>query len=159
MARGRGRDDIAKRLTAIPREWLANEPDFPEVRLEVARQYLLEHLPLDEAEELGLTVSEGEYADAQRGFHTLGITLSTPPHFFVYAKDYPSAERVQEFLDELDGGMGMKPWGWTNKQPRNMGRAINIWAIPPDYQDAVVSRMDELYWPAKARFDAERVDR
>lgn len=159
MARGQGNNDIAKRLTAIPREWLASEPDFTEVRLEVARQYLLEHLPLDEAEELGLTVSEGEYSDEPRGSQTHGIALTSPPHFFVYAKDFPSAERVQEFLDELDGGMGMNPWGWTDKQPRNMGRAINIWAIPPAYQDAVLSRMDDLYWPAKARFDAERVDR
>lgn len=159
MARGQGRNDIAKRRTEIPPEWLASEPDFTEVRLEVARQYLLEHLPLDEAEELELRVSEGEYSVAPRGIHMFGVALTTPPHFYVYAKDYPSAERVQEFLDELDGGMGIKPWGWTDKQPRNMGRAINIWAIPPDYQDAVLARMDELYWPAKARFDAERVDR
>jgi hypothetical protein len=54
-------------------------------------------------------------------------------------------------------GMGMTPWGWMDKRPelRTMGRAINIYAIPPHYQDAVLPRMDELYRPAEERFDAE----
>jgi hypothetical protein len=42
-------------------------------------------------------------------------------------------------LARRNDGMGTTPWGWMDKRPelRTMGRAINIYAIPPDYQDAV----------------------
>lgn len=157
MARGQSIDAIEQRIVPIPRAWLRTAPQFPDVMLVVARQYLLDRLPLDDAMELGLRVSKGQYNYEPEDFGMFGSVRNRPPYFTIHAKDYPSAVRVQESIEEIDG-LGMEPWAWVErgKRKRVMGRGIHVYPVPFDYREAMLERMNELYWPAKERYDAER---
>lgn len=138
----------------IPRAWLRTQPPYLDVRLEIARHYLRDHLPVEQAAEIGLLkIGKPTYHFQPGDFGIAGVlTRRVPPTLRIHARDAESTRRLDVALFEIEGVTGGE-WRPSARPAGSFVCEVSVVAIPREYERAMLERMTQAYWRARARLD------